>query len=248
MSATKSPGKVMPLLGHIRELRNRALGSLLCYLACFIVALVFSNRIIGLFTSQFANVSSEVESSMVVTTIVEGFVSRIKLSAIAGLVLSTPAHIFNLLRFVFPGLERRHRIIILAFITASSVLILAGSYLAYFRVIPLAIRFLTNPFFVPPGVGFLLNYQSNIFYVLSFILWSLLTLQLPLVLEVLLMLNVLKRRAVFKASRYVIVAIFVLAAIVTPPDFISQLGVALPLLVLYFLVILVAKIFRFGEA
>ena len=113
---------------------------------------------------------------------------------------------------------------------------------------PLAIGFLTNPYFVPKGVGYLLNYQTNIFYVFSFILWSVIALQLPLVMELLLMMGILKRKAVFKASRYVIVAIFVLAAIITPPDFISQLGVAVPLTVLYFLALLIAKIFKFGES
>ncbi len=77
---------------------------------------------------------------------------------------------------------------------------------------------------------------------------SLFALQTPMVLEVLLMMGVLKRKKVFRATRYIIVVIFVFAAIVTPsPDFISQLGIALPLVILYFLAILVAKIFRFGE-
>lgn len=247
MSASDNPEKMMPLMGHIRELRNKILTSLVMYIVCTGAAFVFSDKIIDLFTRQFMDVSSAVENKLVVTTIVEGFVAQIKISALAGLLFSLPIHVFNILSFVFPGLERRQRRIILAFVCASFCLIVVGAYMAYFQIIPLAIGFLTNPYFVPKGVGYLLSYQSNIFYVFSFILWSLAALQLPLILEILLIMNVLNRKAVFKASRYIIVFIFLLAAVITPPDFISQLGIALPLVVLYFLVILVAKIFKFGE-
>ena len=237
----------MPLLGHIRELRNKILWSLGAYIVCFIFAFIFSDKIIGLFTRQFGDVSSVVDHKLVVTTIVEGFTSQIKISAIAGLIFSLPVHVFNLLSFLFPGLERKQKRIILVFLCASFFLIIVGAYMAYFKIIPLVINFLTNPYFIPKGVGYLLNYQSNIFYIFSFILWCLIALQLPLVLEILLIMNVVDRKSVFKASRYIIVAIFVLSAIITPPDFISQLGIAVPLIFLFFLVLLIAKIFKFGE-
>jgi len=243
----KNPGKVMPLIDHIRELRNIILVSMGAFILCMIAAFVFSDKIIGLFTRQFNTVSSAVESKLVVTTIIEGFSSQIKIAVYAGLILSSPVHIFNILRFIFPGMEKRQRRAILGFLAASLVLITLGAYLAYFRIVPLAISFLTNPYFIPKNVGYLLNYQTNIFYVFSFILWSIIALQMPLVMEILLMMNILKRKTVFKASRFIIVGIFLLSAIITPPDFVSQLGVALPLTFLYFLAILIAKIFKFGE-
>lgn len=243
----KNPGKVMPLIDHIRELRNIILVSMSAFILCMIAAFVFSDKIIGLFTRQFNSVSSAVESKLVVTTIIEGFSSQIKIAVYAGLILSSPVHIFNILRFIFPGMEKRQRRAILLFLAASLVLITLGAYLAYFRIVPLAISFLTNPYFIPKNVGYLLNYQTNIFYVFSFILWSIIALQMPLVMEILLMMNILKRKTVFKASRFIVVGIFLLSAIITPPDFVSQLGVALPLTFLYFLAILIAKIFKFGE-
>lgn len=240
-------GKTMPFIEHVRELRNRILISMGAFVVCTAAAFVFSDKIIGIFTRQFNAVSSAVDSKLVVTTIIEGFSAQVKVAVYAGLILSSPVHVFNILRFVFPGLEKRQRRIILWFLVASLCLIALGAYLAYFQIVPLAIKFLTNPYFVPKGVGYLLTYQTNIFYVFSFILWSVVALQAPLVMEILLMMNVLKRKAVLKASRYIIVAIFVVAAIITPPDFISQLGVALPLSFLYFLGLLIAKIFKFGE-
>lgn len=84
----------------------------------------------------------------------------------------------------------------------------------------------------------LLNYGKNIFYVFRFLLVTMILFQIPIILELLLAMNMVNRRAVLKASRFVIVGIFALAAILTPPDFVSQIGVALPL---------IAKLFKFGE-
>jgi sec-independent protein translocase protein TatC len=239
--------KAMPVLEHIRELRNLILTSLVAYIIACVAAFIFSSRIIDLFTQPFIMVSSVVDKTLVVSSIAEGFLAQLKITAIAGLILSLPVHIFGIIRFVFPALTGRERRIVLAFLIFSLILIVVGAYLAYFKIVPLAVNFLTNPYFVPRSVGFLLNYQTNIFYVFSFILWAVLALQAPLVMEILLVMNILKRRQVWKASRYIIVAIFILAAIITPPDFVSQLGVALPLLFFYFLALLIARIFKFGE-
>lgn len=236
----------MPLIEHIRELRGMVLVSLVAFVVCCVAAFAFSDRIIWLFTRQFETVGSVVEKKLVVTTIIEGFAAQIKISVIAGLILSLPVHVISLTRFVFPGLTARQRRIMAAFIACSFGLILVGAYIAYFRVVPLAIAFLTNPHFVPEGVGYLLSYQANIFYVFSFILWSVAALQAPLVMELLLVFKVLKRRQVWKASRFILVGIFVVSAVITPPDFISQLGVALPLVFFFYLALLIAKIFGFG--
>jgi sec-independent protein translocase protein TatC len=239
--------KDMPILEHIRELRNIILTSLAAYVIACVAAFIFSNRIIELFTKPFTVVSSLVDKPLVVSSIAEGFLAQLKITVIAGFILSMPIHIFGMVRFIFPGLTRRERRIVLSFLVFSLILIAAGVYLAYFKLVPLVITFLANPYFVPRPVGFLLNYQTNIFYIFSFILWAALALQVPLIMEILLVMNILKRRQVWKASRYIIVAIFILAALITPPDFVSQLGVALPLTFFFFLALLIAKIFRFGE-
>ncbi len=246
--ASSNPEKVMTVLDHIRELRNRVLFSMVALVVGFILAFIFSDRILALFTQPFIAVPSAVDKKLVMHSISEGFTTQVKIAAFAGLILSMPVHVFNLVGFIFPGLNRRQRGLMLVLLAASLLLIACGVYIGYFNIVPLAIAFLTNPYFMPPGVGLLLNYETNVFYVLTFMLWSVLALQTPLVLEVLLIMNVLNRKQVLKASRFVIVGIFIFSAIVTPsPDFISQLGVAIPLTILYFLAILIAKIFRFGE-
>ena len=78
-------------------------------------------------------------------------------------------------------------------------------------------------------------------------LMALVVFQLPIVIEMLLMMNVVSRKALLKGGRYVIVIFFLIAALITPPDFVTQIGLALPMTVLYFLTIFIAKIFKFGE-
>jgi sec-independent protein translocase protein TatC len=247
MAVSKNPEKVMTVIEHIAELRNCILISLVAFVACSVAAFIFSDNIIQLFTRQFNSVTSAVGKQLVVSNIVEGFVVQMKVSVMSGFIISLPIHIFNILRFVFPGLTKRQKKILLCYLVASLLLIVLGAYISYFKIVPLAIGFLTDPYFVPKGVGYLLNYQDDIFYVFDFILWSVVALQSPIVMELLLQMNILKRKQVFLASRYIVVGIFIVAAIITPPDFISQLGVALPLTVSYFIALLIAKVCKFGE-
>lgn len=244
MSADK---KDLPILEHIRELRNVIITSLIAFAVACAVSFTLSKQIISIFTEPFTRVDSLVEKTLVVSSIAEGFIAQLKITVIGGFIISMPVHIFGIVRFVFPGLTAREKRIVMSFLVLSLILIIAGSCMVYFRLIPLAIRFLTNPYFVPGTAGFLLNYQANIFYLLAFMLWAVLALQLPLIMEILLAMNVLKRRQVWKATRYIIVGCFILAAIVTPPDVASQIGVAIPLVCFHFLALLIAKIFKFGE-
>jgi len=237
----------MPILEHIRELRNIILTSVVAYAIACVLAFTFAQQIIRLFTEPFLSVSSMVDTTLVVSSIVEGFVAQLRMTVIAGFIISLPVHIFGIIRFVFPALSTREKRIVMSFLVVSLIIIVLGSYFVYFMLVPLVVTFLTNDFFVPYTVGFVLNYQANIFYLLTFILAAVMALQTPLIMEVLLILNIVKRRQVWKAIRFIIVGIFILSALVTPPDLISLFGVALPLIAFFFLALFIAKIFKFGE-
>ena len=239
--------KDMPVLEHIRELRKIIITSIIAFVIACVVSFSLSKQIINIFTEPFNRIDSLVEKTLVVSSIAEGFVAQLKITAISGFIISMPVHIFGIIRFVFPALTVREKRIVVSFLVLSLILIIAGAYMVYFKLVPLAIGFLTNPYFVPATVGFLLNYQTNVFYLLSFIFWAVLALQLPLIMEILLAMNVLKRRQVWKATRFIVVGCFLLAAIVSPPDIASQIGIAIPMIALHFLALLIAKIFKFGE-
>jgi sec-independent protein translocase protein TatC len=244
----QNPQKEMSFLEHLEELRRRIIVSLVVYACFFVVLFVYYEQTIAIFTELFVPLKSELSTKLFVTTITEGFLVQLKVSATLALLCSFPIHLINGAQFVFPALNKKTKTVATLALLVSFVLACGGAFLAYRYIIPWSIRFLGSPPFLPNSVGILLNLRQNISYVVSFIFWTVLVFQTPLLLLFLLGTGILERRTLFKASRYVIVLIFIIAAIITPSvDPVSQCLIALPLLLLYFLTILVAKIFRLGE-
>ncbi|MEE8440461.1 MAG: twin-arginine translocase subunit TatC, partial [Spirochaetia bacterium] len=226
----KIPGlREMSILNHLRELRTRLIvGSVAIFIGS-ILAFVFFDQIVAILFRPFESIGTlESENQLFINTLFEGFVTKLKVSVLAGTIISFPVHLYNIIRFVFPGLKGKEKKMIVIGLIASFVLSAFSFYYSYFRIIPLSVRFLTGDHFIPLQVGMLLNYQRNIFYILQFIFVSLLVFQTPIILELLLVMNVVGRKTLLKASRHVIVLIFILSAVLTPPDFISQVSLAAP--------------------
>ena len=240
--------KYMSVLDHITEIRRRLLVSISVFSVCFVLGILYYDGIIVLFTNLFRDIESSFGAKLFANTIAEGFLVQLQTCATAALLVSLPAHLVNAAQFIFPALDAKTRVLVKAGLVVSFLLALLGVSICYFYIVPWSIRFLSRSPFIPRDVGILLNFKQSVSYILSFMLWSVITFQTPIMLVILMATNTLKRRAVFRASRFVIVAIFVIAAIVTPSvDPISQCAIALPLVVLYFLALLVAKLFGFGE-
>ncbi len=238
---------VMPLLAHLTELRRCVVISIIALIAGFAISLSLYDYIIDFLFEPLMGLVSEGDDILYVTTFAEGFLVRMKISALAGFIISSPVHLVNFLAFIFPGLLKKEKRIIIITMVVSFIFIVASFFYSYYSIIPVSITFLTSKGFIPENTGMLLNFGDNIFYILQFMLMALVVFQLPIVLEMLLMLNTVKRKTLLLAGRYVIVLFFFIAAIITPPDFVTQVGLALPMTGLYFLTILVAKIFKFGE-
>lgn len=243
----------MPFLEHAAELRQRLLISLAAVLLAAIACYLFYEPVLAVLLRPLeslpdaAPVAPEAHDAyLFINTIFEGFLVRVKVALIAGAVLSLPVHLYHLVRFIFPGLTGRERRAVTATLAASFVLLLAGFLYSYYSVIPLSVRFLVSGGFIPPGVGLLLNFQRNVFFVFQFLLVFLLVFQIPILLVVLMMTGAVTRRALLRASRYAVVLIFALSAVVTPPDVVSQVSLAVPMVGMFFLSILVAKLLGFG--
>lgn len=235
-------------LEHFQELRRRLIACLAATAAGAVLAFVFYEPVIGFLYAPFEAVQAQTgEKLLFVHTVFEGFLVKLKISLLAGLVLAFPVLLYNALRFVFPGLRGREKKVVSVALVCSFLLIGASFYYGYYQVIPFSIAFLTGSGFIPPQTGVLLNFGRNVFVIFQLLFITVVLFQVPIALEVLLVMNVLSRRALLKSSRYVVVGIFVVSAILTPPDFVSQLAVAVPLVALFFLTILVARIGRFGE-
>jgi sec-independent protein translocase protein TatC len=242
-----APADEMTLLEHLTDLRRRVIGSAAAILVCTIPAFIFYDQIVAILFRPFEFIEGAASGPrLFVTTLFEGFVAKIRISLLAGLIFSLPVHLYNGIRFVFPALTTRERRVLVAALFSSFVLIVVSVYYSYFSIVPISVRFLTGSGFIPPKVGLILGYEKNIFFALQLMFASLIVFQVPVLLEILLFMGIVTRRLLLKASRFVIVAVFIVAAVLTPPDFLSQVAVAIPLAGLYFLTILIAKIFGFG--
>ncbi|MDC7222899.1 MAG: twin-arginine translocase subunit TatC, partial [Spirochaetales bacterium] len=220
----------MPLLSHLRELRRGLIISGVALGLGFFLALPFYERIVDFLSAPLQGLDgAEGGKVLFVNTIAEGFLVKLKITALAGLILSGPVHLFNLLSFVLPGLLEKEKKILLITLLCSFLLILGSFFYSYRTIIPVSVVFLTGRGFIPENTGMLLNFSGNIFYLLQFIMMTLVVFQMPIVLEILLVLNVVKRKTLFHWGRYVIVLFFLLSALLTPPDFITQIGLALPM-------------------
>lgn len=241
--------QTQPLLQHFTELRKRLTWSLAWVILFAIAAFVLYDPIVGFIMAPFQAMSgrSALDAPLFINSLFEGFVAKMKLSGVMGLVGASPFLIYHVVRFIFPGLRKRERWFVAIALICSAALVSGGFYLSYFYIVPFTVEFMTSTGFIPKNVGILLNFQSTVFYVVQLVFMALLLFQLPIVLEVLLALNLVSRKACWKASRYVVVGIFGLSAVVTPPDIVSQLSLGLPLVLLYFFTLLIAKCFGFGK-
>ena len=126
------------------------------------------------------------DEQLFINTLFEGFLTKLKISLLVGIIISFPVHLYNAVRFIFPGLQVKEKRVIVIGLFVSFALIVFSFYYSYFNIIPLSVRFLTSSRFIPFKVGMLLNYNRNIFYILQFIFIALVLFQTPIVLELLL--------------------------------------------------------------
>ena len=173
---------------------------------------------------------------------------RMHFAIIFGIVLALPIIVYQILRFILPGLKPRERKIILSSIISATILALTGVILVYTYLLPYSIGVLTSHEFVPQNIGILLNYQESVFYIFNFLVGAMIIFQFPIILMILMYLKLITRLQLFQASRFVIILIFIISAIVTPPDIVSQIGIATPMVVLFYGTILVAKVLKIGDS
>ncbi|MDD3702853.1 MAG: twin-arginine translocase subunit TatC [Victivallaceae bacterium] len=239
--------KELTLFDHLRELRVRVIYSLATVIVAAVAAYWRYDDVISLLYRPFAVLESENGHSLYATSLFEGFSVRLKISILAGVLLAFPFILYHVVRFVLPALRERERQFLGGAMGAGAALAVGGVIYGYCWIVPLCVKFMTASEFIPSRVGLLLNFEQNIFYILQFLLIMVLVFQLPIFLSLLMALNLLSRHVLLKYGRHVVVLLFIVSAVITPPDLISQLAVALPLVFLYYLSILAAGVFGWGK-
>ncbi len=227
-----------PLLDHLVELRNRLVRSILMFLIAFIVCFFFAEPIYNFLAQPLADaMADQPDRRMIATALQETFLTHVKVGAFGALCLAFPFIAAQLWLFIAPGLYRHEKNAFLPFLVMTPVMFVLGASFVYYILMPMAIRFFLS-FEAPGGDGVLpIEVEARVSEYLSLVMTLIfafgLCFQLPILLTLLGKVGIVTSKGLKSARRYAVVGVFVLAAVVTPPDIISQFSLAVPLILLY---------------
>jgi sec-independent protein translocase protein TatC len=228
-------------ISHLIELRTRLMRALGAVLAAFVVVGFIwpgSQQLYTIFATPIL-AALPAGGQMIATDVVGVFLVPIKVAALVGFVIALPYVLYEMWAFVAPGLYAHEKTLVLPLVVASFVLFVVGMAFAYFLVFPLVFNFLAS--IAPEGVAWMTDIEKYFSFALtSFVAFGV-TFEVPVVVIVLVRAGLVSIEKLKEIRPYVVVGAFVVGAIFTPPDVVSQVLLAMPLWLLYEIGILVAR-------
>jgi len=233
----------MTFTEHLEELRWCLIKSLAAVVSAFLLCFQFSDRIVAFMIAPLMG-TLQPGQGLIGTGVAEAFFFEMKVALVAGAFVASPVIFYQLWRFIAPGLQDREKRLVIPFVLFTSLFFLGGAYFCYRAVLPVAFLYFIDQYrslAVSPEIriGEYFTFFSRKILALG------VTFELPLFTFFLVRLGLWNYRSMWRTFRYAIIAIFIVAAILTPgPDIASQILLAIPLTLLYLLSIGVAYLWR----
>lgn len=235
---TLKPDEKVPFTEHLAELRTRLIIVLASIAVGFVICYYFSGWLIEFIRRPLGR-------ELIFIAPTEAFFVNLKLSFFGGMFLASPIILFQAWRFIAPGLLEKERIFSLSIVIFSTIFFLMGSFFAYYIILPIGTQFFLS--FATQGLQPMISVSSYLSFSTRLILAFGIVFQLPIAIFFLSKLGILRSQTLRQNRRYAILIIFIVAAILTPPDVISQIMMATPLMLLYEGGIWVAKLVERGR-
>ncbi len=234
-------GAKMPFLGHLEELRRRLV---ICFIAVgfgFAVSYYFSKPIFRVLVKPLLDAMPEGER-LIYTSLPEAFFTYLKVGLWGGIILALPVIFYELWRFAAPGLYRNERRYILPFVGWSTLLFIVGATFGYFIVFPIGFKFFLG--FSDESIQALPAVAKYFSFSLKLLFGFGLIFELPVIMVFLAKMGLVNAQFLSRQRKYAFLLIFIVGAVLTPPDVVSQILMALPLMLLYEISILLVRLVK----
>lgn len=227
------------LFSHLIELRTRLMRGVLAVIVMFAVMVPFANRLYQLLAEPLL-AKMPAGGQLVAIDVASPFFAPIKLAFFVALIVSMPVLLYQAWAFVAPGLYKHERRLAKPLLVSAVLLFYLGCAFAYFIMLPAVFAFLTAT--TPSGVAMMTDISRYLDFVLIIFLAAGLSFEMPIAVVVLVALGVVQPAQLRQSRGYVIVGIFIIAAIITPPDALSQLMLGIPMVLLYEVGVIAASV------
>ena len=235
-------------VGHLTELRSRLLKSFIFLIVTFILCYYFAENIYSFLVKPYSDaiIENNLDRRLIFTALHEAFLTYLKVAFFSAFFLTSPIFLTQIWKFIAPGLYQNEKKALIPYLIATPLLFLFGGLLVYCFIMPLAIKFFLSFESIGSANSIAIQLEAKVNEYLSLVMRLIfafgISFQLPVVLSLLARIGVVDSNYLQTRRKYVVVIMFSLAAILTPPDPVTQIGLALPLLILYELSILTVKI------